>query len=79
MVKDEPKDNAATATDEHQQFELQIDLVYGARAIAALIGLDSRTLQRHASGDGQPILRIGAGHCADRRLLTRLIETRSCA
>jgi hypothetical protein len=64
------------AADESQVFDLQSDLVYGAEAIAALTGLNSRTLHKHAANDGLPIFRIGRAHCADRRLLMQWLERR---
>jgi hypothetical protein len=63
--------------DECHHFDLQVDLVYGAEAIAALTGLNSRTLGKHAAAQGLPIFRIGRAHCADRRLLVRWLESRS--
>jgi hypothetical protein len=62
--------------NDNKQFDLRTDLVYGAQAIAALTGLNSRTLQKHAALEGLPIFRIGRAHCADRRVLLQWLESR---
>lgn len=63
-------------TDDSYHFDLRTDLVYGAEAIAVLTGLNSRTLEKHATTEGLPIFRIGRVHCADRRLLVQWLESR---